>query len=113
MLSIIRYLWVSACVLVLVYWVNQWHLSPEMEDAYRLESQGVVLVFMMLLSFPSGILFYFLLSLVFSGLDTLGVSTVVDVEVPLVWIGFFIVGYLQWFKYGPKLIRLFVEWRRS
>lgn len=62
---------------------------------------------MTLLSFPSSLVFYLLVFALYWFLDEY-FSLVISVsyaELSLTWLGLFLVGYLQWFKLLPLLLR--------
>ena len=72
----------------------------------RTEEQILVFYALNVLSFPAGLLFY----MVFSGcmllFDSSSAGPAADYAFTiLVWIGFFVAGYLQWFRLVPYLIR--------
>lgn len=113
MKPIFKFVWLAACALVLIYWVNAHFLSADTPDAYKTETQGILLLWMLVLTFPTGVIWYLLFSLILLGLDTFGVQRSIAVEVGIAWIGFVFAGYLQWFVYGPGLKDKFARWKRS
>lgn len=113
MKSFLKMLWFGLCGLVLSYWISKSYFSPELQDAYKAESQGVLLASMIILTFPSGIVWYLLFVSVLSALDIFNIARPIFIEILLLWIGFAVVGYLQWFRYGPHLMNKFKQWRNS
>jgi hypothetical protein len=109
----IKYFWLLLSGLVLFYWINKWHLSPDIPEAYRLEAQVVLLILMMLLSFPSGILWYLIFPLIILLATKLSIVIPISIEVPILWSGFVLIGYVQWFIYGPRLLKKYREWRQN
>lgn len=105
--------WLSLCGLVLFYWVYSSYFSPDIQDAYNAEAQGILLLLLMILSFPSGLIWYLMFSLILFGLDAFSITRPVVIEVIMVWAGFVVVGYLQWFKYGPFIADKFAQWRKN
>jgi hypothetical protein len=94
--KIIKALWIGAAVFVLFITLYGFDGKPNSDI------ETLLGWYMLALSFPSGLL----VSLVFVVLYD-GLSITVEtsyLEVVLVWIGFFALGYLQWFKLLPYLI---------
>ena len=113
MKPVFKIVWLSACTLVLIYWINIYFFSTDMPDAQKTEAQGILLLWMIVFSFPTGVLWYLAFSFLLLGLDVIGVFRSIPAEVGIAWIGFVIAGYLQWFVYGPGLIDKFVKWKQS
>jgi hypothetical protein len=84
----------------------------DLAESLKTESQMYVLLWMAVLTFPSGLVWAALFSLLLGLLDSLGVSPrPLLLEVGLMWAGFVVVGFLQWFVYGPVLLTKFRGWR--
>lgn len=95
----LRVLWVSLSVTVLV-------LSLVSFDGRPNSDAGLLLLYSMLvLSFPAGLVFTMLVAGLYAALQS-AFSVVVPtsyLEMAFEWTGFFIVGYLQWFRLVPFL----------
>lgn len=103
--------WCLACILVLAWWVYTYFRS-DLTDVLKTESQMYVLLGMVLLTFPSGLVWLVLFSFVLGTLDYFGIpSRPLLLEVSVMWAGFVAVGFLQWFVYGPKMLARFRNWR--
>jgi hypothetical protein len=104
----VKLIWVVVCVAVLIWsfiYCGQ-QANPTLRGECSLLGSGV----MVLLSLPTGLLWVWLVSAVGYGLSAYGLvidgsSLIVDF---VIWLGFFILGYLQWFKLLPYLIK---KWR--
>lgn len=99
-LKIIKALWIGATVFVLLVTLYAFDGKPNSDI-------GIFFAWCMLfLSFPSGLLVSLVYVAVYEGLsitiETSYLSLVLD------WVGFFVLGYLQWFKLVPWLI---ARWR--
>lgn len=109
--------WLATALVVLGDWLYFWMFeASSAPPAYKAEA-GVLLIWvMMFLSFPVGVLWYALLALIYLLLDALGVRPEQPsaFEGVLVWLGFLLFGYLQWFKLVPSVYRkLKARWQNS
>lgn len=102
--------WLVASALVLVWWIYTYSRG-DLSDGLKAESQMYVILAMSLLTFPAGLLWAVVFSLVLSLLDQIGVGRSLLLESSLMWAGFVVVGYLQWFVFGPRLLAKFRAWR--
>jgi hypothetical protein len=95
-MKIIKMLWIGAIVLVLLVTLYRFDGKPNSDIGVFLAWSGL------LLSFPVG----FLVSLTHVALYKLFSITIETSYLSLVldWLGFFILGYLQWFKLAPYLV---------
>lgn len=90
-------------------------IDPQKANNYF--AAGIFIIYPMIaLSFPSGFLFVYIYGGLSYLFDSLGLSSFLDfgkmnfyIVNFILWLGFFIVGYLQWFKLLPHLI----EWWKS
>jgi hypothetical protein len=106
MINLLKLVWFTACIGVLVYAFVVCGLLTE--PMLRGECFLLTGIMMALLSFPLGLLWWVFLSAVGYGLSLAGIEIPESISVHLiVWLGFVIVGYLQWFKLVPFLLRLF------
>lgn len=98
-----RVVWLSACVLILVWWVAAFSLSSELPAALRAESAFYVYIGMMLLSFPAGLIWALVLAFLNWFLEMLNLTmpTLPWIEVVVYWGGATALGYAQWFKLIP------------
>ncbi|MFV1983654.1 MAG: hypothetical protein ACC657_08970 [Thiohalomonadales bacterium] len=101
MIKLRKILWISICMIVLLWWVNSFYFSPHLISLYKQETQNVLLVWMTILTFPSGFIWLFLFSAIIYIFGLLGISTPIFIEVFLLWLGFILIGYFQWFKFIP------------
>jgi hypothetical protein len=108
MMNLLKIVWLIACLAVLVWtFVACGH---EANATLRGECSLLAAIIMAFLTLPSGILWWLLLSgagyaLSLIGIEIGGVSVIAEF---VVWFGFVVVGYLQWFKLVPWLI---ARWR--
>ena len=100
-----KYTWLLACGLVLFYWIDKWYFSPEIPETLRIEAQGILFIFMILLSFPSGIIWYFIFSLILIFFREIGLTIPILMETLFIWVGFVLFGYFQWFQYISKIFK--------
>jgi hypothetical protein len=95
-MNFIKMLWIGASVLVLLVTLYGFDGKPSSDIEVLLGW------YMLSLSFPSGLLIS-LIAVVLN--DVLSITIVTSYfEIVLVWVGFYILGYLQWFKLLPYLI---------
>jgi hypothetical protein len=104
MVKLLKITWFIACIAVLVWTFVT--CGPEANATLHGECLLLAAITMALLTLPSGIVWWLLLSgagytLSLIGIETGGMSTFAGFAA---WIGFVVVGYLQWFKLVPWLI---------
>lgn len=102
--------WLIASALVFVWWIYTYSRG-DLSDGLKVESQMYVILAMSLFTFPTGLLWVVVFSLVLSLLNQFGITRPLMLESSLMWAGFLVVGYLQWFVFGPRLLAKFREWR--
>jgi hypothetical protein len=103
MTNILKLVWFAGCIGVLVYALVV--CGPLTESMLRGECFIMPAVIMAIMSAPSGILWWVLLSAAGYGLSLAGIEIPDSISVHLiVWLGFIIVGYLQWFLLVPFLV---------
>jgi hypothetical protein len=108
MINLLKIVWLIACLAVLVW--TFFACGHEANATLRGECSLLTAIIMALLTLPAGILWWLLIggaSHVLSsvGIEIGGAAAIADF---VVWFGFFVVGYLQWFKLVPWLI---ARWR--
>lgn len=107
MARLLQVVWLIACFAVLVWGFVA--CGEEANSTLRGECSLLAAIIMALPSLPSGILWWLLVSGTAYALSLVGIeigtSAVADL---IVWLGFVVVGYLQWFKLVPWLI---ARWR--
>ena len=109
--GLVKILWVLCCVVVLVWWYYAFGLKTGLSAMLKAESQIYLIIWMVILTFPVGLIWVYLMALVLYGLETLGVNQeALSSDVLILWAGFVILGYLQWFKLVPFLIG---KWRKK
>jgi hypothetical protein len=104
MMNLLKVAWLIACVAVLAWTLIA--CGPEANATLHGECLLLAGITMALLTLPSGILWWLLLSgagytLSLIGIEVGGIPAFAGL---VVWIGFVVVGYLQWFKLVPWLI---------
>lgn len=105
MKNLLKIAWLIACLAVLVWTFAA--CGHEVDATLRAECLLLAEIIMLLLTLPSGILWWLLLSgagyaLSLIGIEMGGVSATTEF---VVWFGFVVVGYLQWFVLTPWLWR--------
>jgi hypothetical protein len=110
-LLVVRAAWAIAMVAVLAWWLSGGVGSSDSTRSLGGERHLLAMLALIALTFPLGLAWAVLLNLA----GYLWVLTATDLAVPdalltcMVWLGFFGLGYLQWFKLVPALVR---RWRR-
>lgn len=105
--KVLKVVWFLACFAVLVW--GLFACGQQANSTLRAECALLGAIIMVLLTLPSGILWWLLLSgtgyvLSLIGIE-IGASAIADL---VAWLGFVVVGYLQWFKLVPWLV---ARWR--
>lgn len=95
--------WLTASFVVLGLWFWLFGLNPELSRILRNESQVYLIIGMTVLTFPAGLLYVYLFGIVVYGLSSVGIELhqYEKIEVCLLWGGFVLIGYLQWFVLLP------------
>lgn len=113
MMHLLKIVWLIACLAVLVWtFVACGH---EANTTLRGECSLLAAIIMAFLTLPVGLLWWLLVSaagyvLSLVGIEIGGVSAIADL---VVWLGFVFVGYLQWFKLVPWVVRRIRERKRA
>ena len=107
--KILRAAWVVAMVAVLLSWLSG-NVSDPPATALSGERHLLALLMLVALTFPLGLAWALVLNLTAYLMASTGQAvSVPDAWLALaVWFGFFVLGYLQWFKLIPSLLR---RWR--
>jgi len=94
-------------VIVLVWWLQSYGLKGDLTQVLKSESQVYLLIAMVILTFPLGILWIYLFAGLLYVLELVGinVSGKMQADVLVLWLGFVVTGYCQWFVIVPNLIR--------
>lgn len=102
--KVIKLVWITAAIIVLVLTLAGF------DDKAGSDIAVLSTWYMLALSFPAGLLVQLVHVALYDGLsitvETSYSSLVLD------WLGFFIVGYWQWFKLTPYLYRKLQKFRR-
>ena len=100
--------WLSCCFVALAWWYITYGIRSELSEMLRAESQIQLIVVMVVITFPMGLAWAYIVGLVTYGLERAGISasTTWYPDVLLWWLGFVVVGYLQWFKLGPRVVEV-------
>ena len=96
LMKIIKALWIGAAVFVL--FVTLYGFDGKQNS----DIEVLLGWYMLALSFPSGLLVPLVNMALYDGLSITVETSYL--EIVLIWIGFFALGYLQWFKLLPYLI---------
>ena|SRR2546426_11405020 len=106
--SVTKITWIALCVLVLL--VSYYFGAQERHGKHEL-STAILVWGMLVLSFPGGWLVLYLvvgvgylLALVFDRETTMPELYDFIIFPLLLWLAYFVVGYLQWFKLVPALV---------
>lgn len=101
--KIVLFAWLAASLIVLGWWYYRFGLNAELSRTLRNESQIYLILGIAVLSFPSGLIYMYLFGLVVYGLDSVGIDLhqYEMLEVFILWAGFVLSGYLQWFILLP------------
>lgn len=105
--NLIRILWIVACIIVLVWWLYSYGLKEDLSQVLKSESQVYLLISMVILTLPLGIPWIYLFAGLLYVLESVGInmSGKMQTDVILLWLGFVVIGYFQWFVMVPYLIR--------
>ena len=113
----IRTGWVIAMIAVLILWVAAAIRTSTLPSQATQDGEWHLLALLVLiaLTFPLGIVWAGLLNVVAYMLDAFNYRAEISevLLVPLVWLSFFVVGYVQWFKLVPWLWRRWKDRRAS
>ena len=100
--SLLKITWSIAMIAVGIWWAMQ-AVGNAGHVSVISESHHLVVLILILLSFPAGLGWIALISL---GLSVSGTSPVSDLWLAaIIWIGFFASGWLQWFVLLPQLAK--------
>lgn len=106
MTKILKVCWFSACIAVIAWGI--FGCVRETNLTLRGECALVAGYVLALLNLPLSIVWWVLLSAAGYGLSLVGVEVGYSALFgAMVWLGFVVIGYLQWFKLVPWLIRKF------
>lgn len=102
--------WSLLCIFVLAFTLAEALVNPQSPSNYL--AAGIFIIYpMMALSFPSCFLWLYTYGGISFALDYAGISDALNfgeanfyVVNFILWLGFFMVGYLQWFKLLPYII---------
>jgi len=105
--NLIRTLWIVACLIVLVWWLYSYGLKEDLSQVLKAESQIYLLIAMVILTLPLGIPWIYLFAGLLYVLESVGINMngKMQADVFLLWLGFVVIGYIQWFVIVPYLIR--------
>jgi hypothetical protein len=100
--------WLSCCLAALVWWYITYGIRSELSETLRAESQIHLIVVMVVITFPMGLAWAYVVGLITYGLEGAGIgtNTTWHLDVLLWWLGFVVVGYVQWFKLGPRIVEV-------
>ena len=113
MMNLFKVVWLIACFVMLAWTFVA--CGREANDTLRGECSILAAIIMAFLTFPVGLLWWPLISaaghvLSLVGIEIRGASAIADL---VVWVGFVIVGYIQWFKLVPWIVRRIRERKQS
>ena len=103
--NLLKIVWLIGCLAVLVWTFVA--CGQETNSTLRGECSFLAAIIMAFLTLPLGLVWWLLLSGAGYALSLVGVeigraSAIADL---VVWLGFVVVGYLQWFKLVPWVVR--------
>ena len=113
MMNLSKIVWLIACLIVLAWTFVA--CGREANETLRGECSLLAAIIMAFLTFPVGLLWWLLISatgyvLSLVGIEIGGASAIADL---VVWFGFVIVGYFQWFKLVPWIVHRIRERKQS
>jgi len=113
MMNLLKIFWLIACFAALAWTFVA--CGYEGNATLRGECSLLAAIVMAFLTFPVGLLWWLLISAVGYvlsrvGIEIGGVSAIADL---VVWFGFLIVGYFQWFKLVPWIVHRIRERKQS
>ena len=97
-LKMAMWVWVGLSVVILIFVISLLYVRYGVGLQGASEAVGYP---MLVLSFPSGLAFTYC----YAGFSYLVGPMPIQVDLFFFWLGFFVVGYLQWFKLIPFVIR--------
>lgn len=105
--NLIKAGWLLCCICVFGWWLNKYGMNEALLPQLKAESVLLISIWMVILTFPLGVLWFISLNVIYylaelTGLNLSGASTS---EVIVIWVGFVAIGYLQWFKLLPFIIK--------
>lgn len=98
--------WLLLCLIVLLWWYYTYGLA-EISDTLKNESQIYLIILMCILTFPIGFIWIYLLSLIlYIAQDYICMqgTKIID-SIIFGWLGFLVLGYLQWFLIVPSIVK--------
>ena len=106
-LKSIRVAWLLTCIVVLCWWMYSYGLKEDLPQVLRSESQIYLLIAMAILTIPLGIPWIYVFAGLLYLLESLGMvlGGKWQADVIFMWMGFVVIGYIQWFVTVPFLIR--------
>lgn len=106
---IIRSLWFAAALAILCWWFIAYGIRADLSPSLKSESQIYLIIAMVVLSFPVGLIWTYLFALVLSALSQIDIvpGGGWQLDVILLWVGYVVVGYLQWFELIPRVVARF------
>lgn len=104
----LQIVWLSCCVAALAWWYIAYGVRSELSETLKAESQIHLIIVMVVITFPIGLAWSYVVGLIAYGLEGagIGISTTWHLDVLLWWLGFVVVGYVQWFKLGPRIVEV-------
>lgn len=104
---LIKIMWTLCCAGVLGWWLYRYGMNDQLPHQLKAESVLLISIWMGILTFPLGLLWFISLSGIYYLAEKIGLtpSGTSIAEVIAIWGGFVIVGYFQWFKFLPFLIK--------
>ena len=111
---ILQIAWLLSCVAAVAWWYVTYGIRSDLGGALKAESQIYLIVIMVVITFPIGLVWAYVTGLITYGLEATGIGTVTawHPDVLLWWLGFVVVGYVQWFKLIPRIVEAIRTWGR-
>ncbi len=100
----IRFIWLAACVVVLLWWTIAYGFNDAVPKQLRAESQVYLFIAIIVLSFPAGLIWAVFVAIGSRALYELGFAPdgSIWVNTFIYWLGAVVLGYLQWFVLVPR-----------
>jgi hypothetical protein len=101
--NLLKISWLFACICVLAWWHFSYELKSDLSEILKAESEIYLIIGMVILTFPVGLIWTYLLGVIFYVMSIIhiNVPTSVGLNILILWVGFVLFGYLQWFKLVP------------
>lgn len=106
---LLKGVWLAACIAVILWWFYSYMANESSTMNLKGELQMYVVIWMVILTFPIGLLWTYFFSVILHVLRDFGIIGPVSplVAISAFWGGCVLFGYIQWFKLAPLLVKKF------